>query len=145
MSKIVDMFEHLSFFAGISVIATTVITIIFFQLYAEKQKQSLLNEGTEAQETSESISNWWYFGVFISELGSQFTIEQYLDFGDAIITTISNVIGNTIIFFICYGLLSVVGVNKDNKHERCIKAFMGFVIISWALLLLIDYAMRNGF
>ena len=143
MSKIVNMFEHLSFFAGISVIVTTVITIILFQLYAEKQ--SLLNEGTEAQETSESISNWWYFGVFVSELGSQFTIEQYLDFGDAIINTISNIIGNAIIFFICYGILSVVGVNKDNKYERCIRAFMGLVILSWALLLFIDYAMRNGF
>lgn len=143
MSKIVNMFEHLSFFAGISVVATTIITIVLFKLYAEKQLLS--NEGTEGQNSSEGINNWWYLGVFVSELGSQFTIEQYLDFGDAIITTISNVIGNAILFFICYGILSVVGVNKDNKYERCNKAFMGLVIISWALLLLIDYAMRNGF
>lgn len=143
MSKLVNMFENLSFFAGISVVATTIITIILFKLYAEKQLLS--NEGTEVQKSSDNNNHWWYLGLFASELGSQFTIEQYLDFGDAIMTIISNVIGNAILFFICYGILSVVGVNKDNKYERCNKAFMGLVMISLALLAFVDYAMRNGF
>ena len=85
---------------------------------------------------------------FIKESNSGFIFIVYqhaLDFVDALINIVGNVIGNAILFFICYGILSVAGVNKDNKYERAKKATMGLIIISFALLILADYAIRNGF
>jgi len=77
--------------------------------------------------------------LFAAELFAQFSIEKYLDFGDAIFVTLTNVIGNIVLFFICYGILNVLGVDKENKFEKCNKSFIGLVILNWVCLLLLDY------
>ena len=141
--KGLSSFAGLSVFTCVSIVLTTAITIYLFTEYAKKQLVS--NDDTETQTTSVDISLWWFLGLFVSEFISQVLVEQNLDFVDAIWNIIGNIIGNTILFFICYGVLGVIGVNRENKYERCKKAFMGLVIISWAFLLIIDYAMRNGF
>ncbi|MBR2179743.1 MAG: hypothetical protein IJ862_05050 [Selenomonadaceae bacterium] len=143
MLKGLSSFAGLNFFTCVSIVLTTAITIYLFTEYAKKQLVS--NDDTETQTTSVDISFWWFLGLFVSEFISQVLVEQNLDFVDAIWNIIGNIIGNTILFFICYGILGVIGVNRENKYERCKKAFMGLVIISWALLLFIDYAIRNGF
>ena len=141
--KGLSYFADINLFTCVSIVLTTAITIYLFTEYAKKQ--SVSNDGTETQTAPVDISLWWFLGLFVSEFISQVLIEQNLDFVDAIWNIIGNIIGNTILFFICYGVLGVIGVNRENKYERCKKAFMGLVIISWALLMLIDYAMRNGF
>ena len=137
------VFESLSFFAGVSVIATTIITIVLCTEYAKRQLPP--SDGTGTQTNSEFLGNWWYIGLFGAELYTQAMFDKYLDFVDALINIVGNVVGNAILFFICYGILSVAGVNKDNKYERAKKATMGLIIISFALLILADYAIRNGF
>ena len=131
------MLESLSFCAGLSVIATTGITICLFKEYSKKQLVS--NDNSELQTHSEDIDYWWYLGLFAAELYAQFRIEQYLDFGDAIFVTLTNVIGNIVLFFICYGILNALGVDKENKFKKCNKSFIGLVILNWACLLLLDY------
>ena len=137
------MLESLSFFAGVSVIATTLITAVLCMEYAKSQLPP--NDGTDTQTKPEFLGTWWFVALFGSELTSQVMIEKYLDFGDAIINIIGNVIGNALLFFICYGVLSVAGVDKEDKYKRAEKATMGLIIVSWALLILADYGIRNGF
>lgn len=133
--------ESLSFFAGVSVIATTIITIVLCTAYAKRQLPP--SDGTETNP--EFLGNWWYIGLFGTELYTQAMFEKYLDFVDALINIVGNVIGNAILFFICYGVLTAAGVDKDNKYERARKATMGLIIVSFALLFLADYGIRNGF
>lgn len=133
--------ESLSFFAGVSVIATTIITIFLCMEYSKRQLPP--SDGTETN--SGFLGNWWYIGLFGTELYTQAMFEKYLDFVDALINIVGNVIGNAILFFICYGILSAAGIDKDNKYERARKATMGLIIVSFALLFLADYGIRNGF
>ena len=48
---------------------------------------------------------------------------------------------NAIVFFVCYGVLKVAGVDKENLYARCKKAFIGLVLLSWALMFLAAYAL----
>ena len=139
----IKLLESLSFFAAVSVIATTIITAILCMEYAERQLPP--NDGTETQTKPAFLGTWWFFAMFGAELVSQVMIETYMDFGDAVISIISNVIVNAILFFICYGVLTAAGVDKEDKYKRSEKATMGLIIVSWVLILLADYGIRNGF
>ena len=136
MEKLLEQMEHLNFFAGLSVVATTALTIMLFLNYAQKKLPPA--DGTDAQSPDE-IDNYWYVGLFGAELYAQLAVEQSLSMYDAISETLISIVWNVVIFFICYGVLSVVGVDKENLYERCKKAFMGLVILLFALLLAFDH------
>ena len=138
MSSIGKMFDQLNFFAAASVIATTALTVIFFEKYAKKKLPSA--DDFEKQAPVEEIHDGWYVGLLVAELYGQFTAAKTLDATDAVLNTILNFLFNVFVFFICYGALSLAGVDKENLYARCKKAFMGLVILSFALLFLYDYA-----
>ena len=73
------------------------------------------------------------------ELYGQFTASKTLDATDAVLSTVFNFAFNVLIFFICYKVLGVAGVDKENLYARCKKAFIGLVILSFALMTLVDY------
>ena len=143
MSSLGRMFDRLNFFAAASVIGTTALTVIFFEKYAKKKLPP--DDGLDKSAPVEEIHGGWYAGLFAAELYGQFVAEKNLDVTDAVLSTIINSAMNILVFFICYGILSAVGVDKDNKYERARKATMGLIIVSFALLLLADYGIRNGF
>ena len=134
MDNIITMFEHMSFFAGIGAVASTAVTIFLYMMYSEKKLST-------AEATGESLDNYWYLGLFVTEVyGYALPSEdvQLNLFSDAIFFTIFDILGNILFFFICYGILSLIGVDKENKFERCKKAFMGLVILSVALIFLYE-------
>ena len=138
MSSLGKIFDQLNFFAAASVIGTTALTVIFFEKYAKKKLPS--TDDPEKQAAVEEIHDGWYAGLFVAELYGQFTAAKTLDATDAVLNTILNFLFNVFVFFICYGALGLAGVDKENLYARCKKAFMGLVILSFALLFLYDYA-----
>ena len=132
----------LNFLALVSVILITAFTVLLFEKYLKKKSPPEADD-FEKFESFRAINPGWYVGLFAVEIYSfcdQLTASK-TDFGfsDALAATAINVILNAIVFFICYGVLKVAGVNKENPYERCKKAFMGLVILSWALMALPDY------
>ena len=136
MSSLGRMFDQLNFFAAASVIGTTALTVVFFEKYAKKKLPPA--DGFDKQEPTKEISGGWYAGLFCAELYGQFVVEKNLDATDAVLSTIINTACNILVFFICYGILSGLGVNKENLYKRCQKAFIGLVILSFALLFAFD-------
>lgn len=130
------MLNGLSFFAGFSVIVTTIITIFLYYYY--------LKTKLPPDSKGEEVSDVYAVIIFVAELYSQVSTEKFLDFEDAIFTIIGNTIGNVIIFFLCYGILTLVGVDKENKFERCKKSFIGFVILLVLSAIFLGYAADNG-
>ena len=125
----------------ITVIGTTFLTVLLFGWYAKKKLPT--GDDFEKREPLKDIHLGWYAGLFAMELYGfcdQLTASK-TDFNgtDFFAATALNVMLNAIVFFICYGVLKVAGVNKENPYERCKKAFMGLVILSWALMALPDY------
>ncbi|MBR1804969.1 MAG: hypothetical protein IJ774_01135 [Selenomonadaceae bacterium] len=126
----------------ITVIGTTVLTVMLFGWYAKKKLPPEADD-FEKREPLKDIHLGWYVGLFAVEIYSfcdQLTASK-ADFNgtDFFAATALNVMLNAIVFFICYGILKVAGVDKENPYERCKKAFMGLVILSWALMALPDY------
>ena len=134
------LFSQLNFFAGASVIATTILTVIFFEKYAKKNLPPA--DENESQAT-DKLSEYWYLGLFCAELLGQIMASKSLDETDAVLSTAVNVAMNIVVFFICYKVLGVAGVDKENLYARCKKAFIGLVLLSWALIMLADYALDN--
>lgn len=131
-----SMLNSLSFFAIVSVFASTGITIFLYDAYLKKK----LPPDTEG----EKIPEFYVLVIFMTELYSQVSIEKFLDFEDAIFTIIGNVIGNIITFFLCYGILTLIGIDKENKFERCKKSFVGFLILLVLSAIFLGYANENG-
>ena len=139
MSRMLNMMGHLNFFAGLSVIATTVVTIMFFKWYAKKKLPPA--DGFDKNNfVNKEIDICWFVGLFFTQLYAQVAVEKSLTFDEAIFETLISLAINVAIFFICYGILSAAGVNKENLYARCNKAFIGLVILLLALILLFDYA-----
>ncbi|MBR3747206.1 MAG: hypothetical protein IKN27_09650, partial [Selenomonadaceae bacterium] len=80
-------------------------------------------------------------GLFILELFGQVMAAKSLDAVEAVLSTGLNVAMNVAVFFFCYKVLGLAGVDKENLYERCKKAFIGLVILSWALMMLAGYAL----
>ncbi len=139
MSSIGRMFDQLNFFAAASVIGTTALTVVFFEKYAKKKLPPA--DGFDKQEPPKEIHGGWYAGLFCAELYGQFAAAKTLDATDAVISTVVNVAMNILVFFVCYGVLGAAGVDKEDLYARCKKAFMGLVILSWALMIFADYAL----
>lgn len=134
MEKLITVFEHMSFFAGLGAIVSTTVTILLYMKYSEKK---ILN----AEVTGEGLDNYWYLGLFVTEVYGYALPSADIQlnlFSDALFFTIFDILGNILFFFICYGILTLIGVDKENKFERCKKAFMGFVILSVALIFLYE-------
>ena len=126
----------------ITVIGTTFLTVLLFGWYAEKKLPT--GDDFEKREPLKDIHLGWYAGLFAVEIYSfcdQLTASK-ADFNgtDFFAATALNVMLNAIVFFICYGVLKVAGVDKENPYERCKKAFMGLVILSWALMFFAAYS-----
>ena len=139
MGKILDkVFDRLNLFAGLSVIATTFLTMMFFIWYAEKKLPP--GDGLEEHTSVKEIHGGWFAGLFSAEFFGQVMAAESLDAMEAVLSVVVNVAANILVFFICYGILSVAGVNKENLYERWKKAFMGLVISSWVLMMLAAYA-----
>lgn len=133
------VFDRLNLFAGLSVIATTILTVIFFEKYAQKKLPPA--DGFDKQEPPKEIHDGWFGGLFCAEFLGQVMATESLDAIEAVLVTVLNVAMNIVVFFVCYGVLGVAGVDKENLYERCKKAFMGLVILSFALLILAGYAL----
>ena len=131
---------NLNFDVLASVIFTTALTVILFEKYLQKKSPPEADD-FEKFESFRAINPGWYVGLFALELynlSDQFPAGTDFDFIDAILATVLNVAFNAIIFFVCYGILKVAGVDKENLYERCKKAFKGLVILSFAVLLAFD-------
>ena len=140
MGKILEkVFDRLNLFAGLSVIATTILTGMFFIWYAGKKLPPA--DGFDKQEPPKEIHDGWFGGLFCAEFLGQVMAAESLDAIEAVLVTVLNVAMNIVVFFVCYGVLGVAGVDKENLYERCKKAFMGLVILSFALLILAGYAL----
>lgn len=122
------MLDNMNFYAGVSVIATTVICILLYREYISKTPPL---EG----QSYEILSSTWGLAFFMAELAGQSLVANYMSAGEAVLNTIINVVFNIILFFVCYGILGTVGVSKENNHDRINKSFKGMVIISWILVL----------
>lgn len=127
MSRIL---ENMSFFAVVSVIATTAICLWLYREYISKTPPV---EG----QSYEFLSSPWLLAFFMEELASQSLVANYMSAGEAVLNTVINVVSNIILFFVCYGVLGAVGVSKENNHDRINKSFKGMVIISWILVFLL--------
>ena len=78
----------------------------------------------------------WIVGLFIAEfLGDVGSDEIFSSKEQVLIAFITGLVG-AVIFLICYGVLSLIGTDKEDKIERSYKAFKGLVIIIWLLLIL---------
>ena len=141
LEKVFDRlnFDRLNLFAGLSVIATTILTVIFFEKYAKKKLPPA--DGFDKQEPPKEIHDGWFGGLFCAEFLGQVMATESLDAIEAVLVTVLNVAMNIVVFFICYKILGVAGVDKENLYARCKKAFMGLVLLSWALIMLADYAL----
>ncbi len=131
---------NLNFSVLITVISTTLLTVMLFGWYAKKKLPT--GDDFEKREPLKDIHPGWYVGLFAVEIYSfcdQLTASK-ADFNgtDFFAATALNVMLNAIVFFICYGVLKVAGVNKENLYKRCQKAFIGLVILSFALLFAFD-------
>ncbi|WP_026759571.1 hypothetical protein [Selenomonas ruminantium] len=124
------LLEQLSFWSGVSVITSTIICIVLFEWYRRKNPPL---DGVP----SESLSAPWLIGFFSISLFLQVRVARYMDVEDAITSIIGDVIGNSIAFFVIYGILGVLGVCKDNKDKRLVRAFQVFVVITFALCFLV--------
>lgn len=132
------LFNQLNFFAGASVIATTALTVLFFYKYS----QSKLSPAAESEsQATDKLSDYWYLGLLCAELLGQIMASKSLDATDAVLSTVVNVAMNIVVFFVCYKVLGVAGVDKENLYARCKKAFIGLVLLSWALMFLAAYAL----
>lgn len=124
----------------ITVIGTTFLTVLLFGWYAKKKLPT--GDDFEKREPLKDIHLGWYAGLFAMELYGfcdQLTASK-ADFNgtDFFAATALNVAFNVVIFFVCYGILKVAGVDKENLYERCKKAFKALVISSFALLIAFD-------
>lgn len=139
MVRILDkIFDKLNLFAGLSVIATFFLTGMFFLWYAEKKLPPA--DGVDKQEPPKEIHPGWYAGLFCAEFFGQLMAAESLEAIESVFATVFNVAVNIVVFFVCYKVLGIVGVDKENLYERCKKAFMGLVILSLSLLILAGYA-----
>ena len=133
-----NLFNQLNFFAGASVIATTALTVLFFYKYS----QSKIPPAAESEsQATDKLSDYWYLGLLCAELLGQIMASKSLDATDAVLSTVVNVAMNIVVFFVCYKVLGVAGVDKENLYARCKKAFIGLVLLSWALMFLAAYAL----
>ena len=114
----------LNVWAAISVIVSSAISIYLFDMY---QKKILSPE--DMGEEKEKLNELWFAGFVGAGLVGQGLTENYLDFEDAIFNSIGGVIGDVLAFFIIYGILTLIGVDKENKFERCKKSFKAIVIL----------------
>ena len=122
-----------------SVVCTTAFTVLLFGWYAQKKLPT--GDDFEKREPLKEIHLGWYAGLFALELYNlcdQFPAETDFHSTDALLATALNVAFNAVIFFVCYGVLKVAGVDKENLYERCKKAFKWLVISSFALLIAFD-------
>ncbi len=127
-----------------SVIFTTALTVIFFEKYAQKKLPT--DDGFEKTKPLKEIHFGWYAGLIAMEiynLSDQFPAGTDFDAIDAVFASVLNLSFNILIFFVCYGVLGLAGVDKENLYERCKKAFKGLVILSFALLFTFDYFVGN--
>ncbi|MBR1806040.1 MAG: hypothetical protein IJ774_06620 [Selenomonadaceae bacterium] len=132
------LFNQLNFFAGVSVIATTALTVLFFYKYSQSKLPPAAENESQA---TDKLSDYWYLGLFGAELVGQIMASKSLDATDAVLSIVFNVAVNIVVFFVCYKVLGVAGIDKENLYARCKKAFMGLVILSISLMLLADYAL----
>ena len=112
--------------------------MLFFIWYAEKKLPPA--DGVDKQEPPKEIHPGWYAGLFGAEFFGQLMAAESLEAIEAVVATVINVAMNILVFFFCYGILKVAGVDKENLYARCQKAFMGLVILSLSLLILAGYA-----
>ena len=139
MGKILEkVFDRLNFFAGLSVIATTILTGMFYIWYAEKKLPPA--DDLDEREPPKEIHPGWFGGLFSAEFFGQVMAAESLEAIEAVFATVFNVAVNIVVFFVCYGVLGVAGLDKENLYERCKKAFMGLVILSWALMFFAAYS-----
>ena len=129
----------LSYFAGIGVsVGATIVTFFFGILWFEKYLKVEYPENTE-ENSKLPISLWWFAALFLAEFLNYEGVEENLHGSEVLITAFIAAIINAIIFLICYLILSLSGVEKENKVERSIKAFKGLVIIFYALVFLSEF------
>ena len=116
-------------------------TVLLFGWYAKKKLPT--GDDFEKREPLKDIHLGWYAGLFAMELYGfcdQLTASKANFNGtDAFAATALNVAMNILVFFVCYGILKVAGVDKENLYERCKKAFKALVILLFALMLFADY------
>lgn len=114
----------LNLFAILSVLVSSAISIYLFRMYQNKKLSA-----EDICEDKEKLNELWFAGFVGTGLVGQGIIENYLDFEDAIFNSIGGVLGDVIFFFVIYGVLTLIGVDKENKIERCNKSFKGIVIL----------------
>ena len=94
----------------------------------------------DKREPPKEIHHGWYAGLFCAEFFGQLMAAESLEAIESVFATVFNVAVNIVVFFVCYKVLGIVGVDKENLYERCNKAFKGLVILSWVLTMLVAYA-----
>ena len=117
------LLERMSFWSGAEAIAIVVISLIIYEKYVSKISH-------EDGKSGGNVDYGWLLGFMAMEIFLQSALEPNLDMEEAVTSLIADIIANIIIFFMCYGGLSIFGINKENKAERVTKAFKGVIIVT---------------
>ncbi len=117
------LLEKMSFWSGAEAIAIVVISLILYERYVSKISH-------EEGKSGGRVDAGWLLGFMAMEIFLQSALEPNLDMEEAVTSLIADIIANIIIFFMCYGGLSIFGINKENKAERVTKAFKGVIIVT---------------
>lgn len=129
----------LGYLGGIGVsLGATLMTVLFFILWFEKYLKVETSENLE-ENFKLPISLWWFAALFLAEFFNYDGFEESLKFREVAITAFVAGIINGIIFLICYAFFSLIGVEKENKIERSVRAFKGLVIIFYVLIFAAEF------
>lgn len=136
MSKIL---YSLGYFAGIGVsLGAIVLTFLLCILWFDKYLNVEYLRNPE-EKNNLPISLWWFAALFLAEFLNYEGVEENLQGSEVFLAAIISAVVNAIIFLICYLILSLTGVEKENKIERSVKSFKWMVIIFYALIFLSEF------
>ena len=138
MHSVIKMFEAISIEAGIACFISTALAYIACkQFITSRIPKDDPNEGEIA--TKRDISGGAVGTYLLGEVISyRYGGMQTPTIGEAIIVTISNVIFSLILFLVCYWVMKIFGIRKDDDAARGALAFtvmssvaLAFEIISF--------------
>ena len=108
---------------------STFIMAALFETWLEKYLHAEI-------KVSDSPVVLWIVGLFIAEFLGDVGSDEILSSKEQVLIAFITGLVGAVIFLICYGVLSLIGTDKEDKIERSYKAFKGLVIIFWLLLIL---------
>lgn len=85
----------------------------------------------------------WGAALLVMEIFEYADIEEYPDSDEKFAAMLIGIASNAIFFFICYGILTAIGKDKEDRVGRSIKAMKIFIIISWILTLIGAYVLED--